>query len=392
MKAARPSRSTRLVLLLAELLSGSLLAACALTSPMPPAAPLFHDEIFAKPSVRIDPDEAFAMSPEMRTYAETTLRKGIREDHRMRLIDALYREDLRLDYDSSRTRTAAEAFAARSGNCLALVLMAGALAKELGVPVHYQSVLIDNAWERSDQTLIAIGHVNLTLEARQPEAGLVYNDPLTMDFEPANGHRQRVRMIGEQTVLAMFANNRAVEAMIDGRIDDAYWWSQASIERDSHYLSAYNTLALVYRNRQQLQYADAALARVLLVDPDNLIAMWNRVPVLRDLGHLSEAQLLAARLESIDPRPPYFWFQQGIAAFREHRFDDARDLFRRETDRAPYNHEFQFWLAVTYQALDHPAEAMSHMAKAMEVSGSKRDRDLYQAKLERMRMRVPGER
>ena len=47
------------------------------------------------------------------------------------------------------TRNAAEAFDARSGNCLSLVIMTAAFAKELGLPVRYQNVFVDEAWSRS---------------------------------------------------------------------------------------------------------------------------------------------------------------------------------------------------------------------------------------------------
>jgi hypothetical protein len=49
---------------------------------------------------------------------------------RQLLFDALYGNGrLRLDYDSAMTRNATEAFAARSGNCLSLVLMTAAFAR-----------------------------------------------------------------------------------------------------------------------------------------------------------------------------------------------------------------------------------------------------------------------
>ena len=71
--------------------------------------------------------------PAMRSYlASKQVRTTRMYDRRRQLIDALYRGDLRLEYDAATTRTAAEAFDARSGNCLALVLMTSAFAKNGG--------------------------------------------------------------------------------------------------------------------------------------------------------------------------------------------------------------------------------------------------------------------
>ena len=107
----------------AVLLLSALLAACASAPPMPPAAGLFHDELFAAPSAPIVPAQAMAVSPAMRKYLADKILSGPRFlDRKQQLIDALYRKDeLLLEYDAAVTRTAAQAFEARSGNCLALV-------------------------------------------------------------------------------------------------------------------------------------------------------------------------------------------------------------------------------------------------------------------------------
>ena len=117
-----------------------LLAACASAPPMPPATDLFHDSAFAPPAEPIDPGAALAVSPAMRTYLAANFAQRSRNvDRRRQLINALYRGDLKLEYDAESTRTAAEAFDARSGNCLALVLMTAAFAKDLVVGVSWSN-------------------------------------------------------------------------------------------------------------------------------------------------------------------------------------------------------------------------------------------------------------
>ena len=78
-----------------------------------------------------------------------------------------------------------------------------------------------------------------------------------------------------------------------------------------------------------------------------------------------------------------------MAALREHRLEDARRLFAREVERTPDYHEFQFWLAVTYAELNDPKHAAEHLARAMEASTTRRDHDLYAAKLDRLKALGP---
>ena len=75
----------------------------------------------------------------------------------------------------------------------------------------------------------------------------------------------------------------------------------------------------------------------------------------------------------------------GQAALRNGDYATARDLFAREVARAPYYHEFHYWLAIAYARLGDAKQAREHLTLAMETSTTRGDHDLYAAKLERIR-------
>jgi tetratricopeptide (TPR) repeat protein len=367
----------------------ALVAGCASAPPMPSANDLFHDEVFAAPSERIEPGAALAVSPAMRAYlAENFARRAGDGDKRRLLFNALKRGELKLDYDASTTRTASQAFDARSGNCLALVLMTAALAKELGLTVHYQQIVGVDAWSRADQLYIGIGHVNLRIDDPSIRSKFPYTDGNSMivDFQPSVDVRSlNSRDVPERSVIAMFLNNRAVELLTNGHPDDAYWWAREAIRIDPGMLGAYVTLGVVYRSRGQAAWAERTLARVAEREPDNIYAMSNRVLALRDLRRDAEANELSKRLQALDPHPPFSYFHEGMAAYRAGRIDAARRLFAKEVARAPYEHEFEFWLAVTYFELNDVERAALHLRRAKEVSTTRKERDLYAGKLERLK-------
>ncbi len=359
-----------------------LLFGCTTLPPMPPAGDLFRDEHFAPPSVQVDAAQALAVSPEMRRYIDERI-VGVSRfgDHKRRLIEMLYnRDDLKLEYDASVTRTAAQAFAARSGNCLALVMMTGAFARELGIDVRYQRVLGSELWDRTEGLYISVGHVNLTLADRPPQflGAFMRNElPLTIDFlPPRDGREPRTRVIEEHTIVAMFLNNRAVESLVDKRIDDAYWWVREALRVDPELSDAYITLGVVYRDRKLPALADEALRRVAAREPDNTKVLANRVLTLRDMGRDAEAATLVQALARLEPIPPFRYFHEGMDALRAGRFGLAR---------APQHHEFHFWLAVSYAELDDPDSAAKSLARAMEVSTTRRDHELYAGKLARLK-------
>ncbi|HEX3139950.1 MAG TPA: tetratricopeptide repeat protein [Rhizobacter sp.] len=368
-----------------------LLTACASAPPAPPVQPqLFNDALFEPPEQAVGPQQIFALTDGMRRYVDAELSSQVRtKGLRQGLLDALYRKNqLRLEYDSERTRNAAEAFEARSGNCLSLVIMTAAIAKYMGIQVSYQSVYIDEVWTRSDDIYFASGHVNLTLGQPLIEARSDSRTTWTIDFLPSEDLRGlRSREVGESTIVAMYMNNRAAETLADGDLNAAYAWARAAVTHEPRFLSAYNTLGVIYLRHGQPQLAEQAFAQVLQRSPESTVAMSNMVRTLSVQGRADEAAALSQRLARLDPEPPFYFFERGRAAYQQGDYASARLWFAKEVARAPYHHEFHFWLAQTEAQLGNMKAARSQLALALSTSTTRKNQQLYAAKLDRLKHR-----
>ena len=372
------------------LLLCAMLAACAAPPVRPADERFFSDVAFEAPSERIRADDVFALSPAMKHYLEREIADKLRARGRQQgLIDALYAKgELRLEYDSAMTRNAAQAFHARSGNCLSLVIMTAAFAKELGLPVKYQTVLTDELWARGGDIHFLVDHINLSLGRRLGEAsaGARRQDLVTIDFLPQiEVQTARVWQLEEKTVVAMYMNNRAAESLAHGRLDDAYWWAREAVVQDPAFARAYNTLGVVYRRHGDLAQAEAAMRHALSSDPSNPQVVANLAQVLSDQGRAAEAAALKQRLAKLEAEPPFHFFDRGRGAMAREDYAAARDLFERELARAPYYHEFHYWLAIAYGKLGDAQQAGKHLALAMETSTTRSDHDLYAGKLDKLR-------
>ena len=370
-----------------------LLGGCASAPPWQGTSGLLHDELFAPPAQPVVAGEALAISPAMRRYlVEKLAVRANADDRRKALIDALYRQGaLKLDYDASATRTAAQAFEARAGNCLSLVMMTGAFAKALGLDVRFQQVRTDDVWERSGDLVFAVGHINLALaEPTRTRAPMRESqNELVVDFQPPTGlETMHYRVVDEATVTAMYLANRAAEALADGQVDDAYAWAREALRVAPNYLPAYNTLGVVYRQRGRPALAEAVYTRLLAQQPDDPRVLSNLVVALRDLGRDADADRLAQRLARIEPDPPYALFRRAMTALDVGNLAVARDLLEREVARAPYQHEFQFWLGVVHARLGNAKGAAEHLKVAIETSPTRGTRELYAAKLARLKGRT----
>ena len=366
------------------------LAACANVAPVPRPDHLLADELFTAPTQSIRADDVFALSDAMRDYAGREMHALLRQRGQQQgLVDALYSKgQLKLEYDAALTRNAAQAFEARAGNCLSLVIMTAAFAKHLGMPVRYQSILIDDTWSREGDLYLASSHVNISLAKRAVDArvGFDASHLLTIDFLPPDEVRgHRTRDVSETTIVAMYMNNRAVESLTRGQLDDAYAWARAAVLQDPGFLRAFNTLAVIYLRHGNLAHAERALQHVLGSEPANTQALSNLVRVLQAQGRGDDAALVSGRLARIEPFAPFYFYNLGRAAMRAGDYLRASELFSKEVDRAAYHHEFHFWLALAQFGLGDFDQANRHMALAKEYSPTRVLQDRYAEKLEHLR-------
>ncbi len=379
MQTCRPVVATLLVAL------SLLLVACAHDPSSHAALPpdLFADEMFGAPSEPVGAAQIFAMTPDMQRYARVEMAALIRRlGVQNALVQALYHDrQLKLEYDSSVTRTAAQAFEERSGNCLSLVLMTAAFAKEFGVPVRYQTADLEELWLRRANLLVRSGHVNIVLGSRLIDGGRIQQD-MTIDFLPAAEIRGlKTREVPEQAVIAMFMNNRAVEALAQDRIDDAYAWAKAATTTDREQLAPLNTLGVVYIRRGALERAALAFDTVLQVDSKHTRALANLAEVRERQGRTEEAARLRLELARLEPEPPLHYFNLGLAALRRNDLLSARELLAKAAARGDAAAAVHFWLGAVNYRLGDVDVAKRELQLAADASASRGERDIYVAKL-----------
>jgi len=367
------------------------LAGCASPPPPVPVAPLLDDALFKHPPRPADADAAMALDGPMRAYLADQLQQGVLRKGKARaLSDALYQGPggLKLDYDSATTRTAAQAFAARSGNCLSLVLMTAAFARELGLEVTFQRARLDEGYSRLGDLTLRSDHVNLVLAPRAPtqawQVMSVGPDPnrLQIDFLPA-AELQGLRSvpIDERTVLAMFMNNRAAEALARGDNAEAYAWAREALRHDSRFHPAFNTLGVAYQRAGHLAAAGQAFEALLAADPQQVAAMWNLAQVRQAQGRPDEARLWTERRLAIEPAAPFQSLQQAEAAMVRGDWALVQALLQRERRVTGDTPELHFALALLSYRLGQTGLALRELQRALDASPSASQQARYAGKL-----------
>jgi Flp pilus assembly protein TadD len=382
------SRLLRLLASTALALACGGWAGCAQAPPPRPES-LFHDAWFEARAPVPDTAALLALSEPMRHFLRSESGLQPRAAQRERaLLEALQRDGkLRLEYDGSRTRTAAQAFEARAGNCLSLVLMTAALAREMNLQVTFQLVEADLQWSRRGALLLGSQHVNLRLgAAASADRRLLVQHELIVDFLPPEDlQRRRVQPIDEARVLAMYLNNRAAEHLADGRLDDAYAHARAALRADPGHIPAYGTLGVTYGRRGARAEAVATLEAARRLAPADLATLSNLVVALRRQGDLARADAMAAELARLEPDPPLAAYERGLAALGEGNAAAAVNHFERELQRNPDQPEVHHALAIALFRLGEREASRRHLAEAEQLGTSPEARRRYAAKLEWLR-------
>lgn len=249
------------------------LAGCAGMAPTPGVRVPHHlldDAAFAADRFDADPARIMALSPEMRRYLAQQVAQTVRERGSLYgLVHALNDDShLRVVYDAA-THDAHQTFVRGSGNCLSLVVMTAAFARELGLEMRFQRVLTEDVEVAVEGAGLVrrVAHVNMGL-ARRGTAHV--RDWITVDFlPPPDAAKLRVEPISARRVEAMFLNNKAVEALVAGERGLAYWWARASAFHDPDFAGAYVTLGVLWSREQRPELARQALLHALRLDPGN---------------------------------------------------------------------------------------------------------------------------
>jgi tetratricopeptide (TPR) repeat protein len=381
--------STRLVLALSACL---LAAGCATAPTPPPAVPerLFVDAAFGPPAQPVDAHSVLALSPAMRHYLEAEIAPLLRQQGRQRgLVEALHRrEQLRLEYDAEVTRTAAEAFDARAGNCLSLVVMTAALAKHLELPIQYQVLVGQESWSRSGTLTFVNGHVNISVAKRLVDriAGSETDGALQLNFDSLPpGRGAALRVVSEATILSLFMNNRAAESLVRGDMAQAYAYAREAVSRDPGHAGGFNTLGVIYRRHGLAGPAERAFAHALSLDPGHRAALDNLALLFESQQRLAEAAPLRAALRRLEAEPPFQQFDLGREALAHGDYAAAKAHFERALKRNPDYHEFHHALAIALAGLGDSRGATQHLTAARDNSVTRQQQAIYAGKLDRLK-------
>ncbi len=363
---------------LVAVLLGVVTATSGQASPAtPPTRAVTPEELLAgtllapeTPPVTLTASEVLALTSEMREFLATHVdRRGSGKVKLYNLIAAIISSgSFGVTYDDV-TRTAAETFRLRRGNCLSFSGMFLALARAAGLDARFQEVEVPPDWTLDNDSFVLNRHVNVRVDlGRQGRKVVDFN---IGDFRAS----YPMRPITDRRAMAHYGNNLAVERMQAGDTAGALALLRAALEgNDRTFAPAWTTLGTLYQRHGHLAHAEAAYLQALAVARSDLVAMSNLATLYDRLGDGERATDTRAKVAAHRLRNPYYRYALARDALAHGQVELAIEHLTVAIRLRPAEDRFCYLLGVAYLRQGKEALARRWFAEAEKRAAAAAER------------------
>jgi Flp pilus assembly protein TadD len=323
-------------------------------------------------------EQVLAVSAEMQEFIDTHVdRNGSDHLKLHQLAAALVDEDaFGLVYDD-RTRTAAETFRARRGNCLSFSNMFVAMARDVGLSVLYQEVEIPPDWTLDNDTYVLNQHVNVYVDLKR--AGTLVVDFNIADFRAS----YPMRRIPDTRALAHYHNNIGVERMQAGDTASAFaHFRRAIVENDEEFSPSWVNLGTLYLRNGHPAHAEAAYLQALKADESDLVAMSSLARLYERLGDRERAAAYRKKVAHHRNLNPYYRYELARRAYSARDWDAAIGHLSYAVRKRPNEDQFCFLLGASYLQRGDEREARRWFDRAQELAATDAVKRKYSSKID----------
>lgn len=326
----------------------------------------------------VDNEDVLAMSAEMQEFLRANVHTKATIGVKLReLIDAIINDGtFGLEFDGA-TRTAAETFELRRGNCLSFSNMFVAMAREIGLSASYQEVDIPPDWTFQNDVFLLNRHVNVFLDMGPLDDHVV--DFNIDDFKSS----YTSRTISDARARAHYFNNMGVESMQAGDTKSALGYYRKAIEEnDRQFSPAWSNLGTLYLRNGHADYAEAAYLHALRVDSGDLVAMSNLARFYEHRGDNDKSALYRKQVMDHRRENPYYRYQRARDAFAVGDYDTAINHLKYAIRKKDNEDQFYHLLGLCYMQKGNRRAAQRSMAKAQDVAATAELKRRYSSKLD----------
>jgi len=298
--------------------------------------------------------DVLALPEQARDFLRRAIPGHLPPEARFNRLVALFSEGraLTLTYRPDITRTAAETFLQKQGNCLSFTQLFLAMARELGLHARFQEIDVRPDWDRNGDLLTVYRHVAVFVRVE----GRIHH----IDFgRVMAGFPSMGAIIDDRRARGQYFNNHGVHALIDGRPEQAIAHFYRALLLAPEVSFVWSNLGVALTRVQRDNDAELALRRALSLDSGQKAALisLNKLYARTGRGWMMEEKM-NRQISKYQQRNPYYHYELGKQALVEQRYEDARTHFVRAIRRKKDEPFFHYHLAQSWLHLGRPRKAL----------------------------------
>ena len=254
---------------------------------------------------------------------------------------------------------AAEAFAARRGNCVSFTNLFIAFGRALGIPLQAALIFRRARSEREGDLVMVYNH----MVAVHPKGryNTVYDFYMSRDDAAIE-----LKLIDDIAVAAISASNRGVEALRAGDYEKARVLLERATKLDPTLPDLHSNLGIVRWRQGDTEAALEAFREGLRIDPHRPALLHNLAALYVDQGRTTEARAALAAANTREASA-YLLVVQGDLEFAGGAMHEALKAYRRAHREEPKLYEALLGIARAERALGNDAAARRALQKALKL-------------------------
>jgi tetratricopeptide (TPR) repeat protein len=274
-------------------------------------------------------------------------------------------------YLAETTRTAAETFEHKSGNCLSYTNLFIAMAREAGLDARYQVVSVPPSWDADSGFLIRYTHVNVLMKGFAFDS--TYGKDFSVDFNDVLPDPEYPRKeISDAEATSLFYTNRSIGLLRAGEHRQSFAYLKKAIEHSPENADLWINLGAFYSKQRAYEQALQAYEVAQYFDPSSRGAISGLGRTHRTLGHTEQAEIYQEQVRRYRARNPYYHFAVAQAEFEKSQYDKALEAINAAIDLNFQVGRFHFLKGLTQQKLGDYDDADASFRRA-ERYGNYRD-------------------
>jgi len=249
-------------------------------------------------------------------------------------------------YVADSTRTAAETFESKSGNCLSYTNLFIALAREAGLDAHYQIVQVPPSWDADSGYLIRYTHINVVMSGFVYDTS--YGEDFSVDFNDVLPDPDYPRSeISDDEAKSLFYANRSVALIRAGDRRAAFAHLKKAISLAPDNSDLWINLGAFYSKTRAYDEAVRSYEVALYHDPSSRAAMSGLGRAHMLVGNAEEAEKYSDQVRRYRDKNPYYHYALAQAEFEGERYDQALNAINAAIELRYRNGRFHFLKGLT---------------------------------------------